>query len=186
MDFLNLPWKMLLLRGAIGILFGIVAMVWPLETAVALALLWGLWALVDGIGLGIAAFAGGSGGQKALAFAMAAIAVLAGLFAIFNPADAVKALTWVLGIWLIVRGLFELFGAFVPDLGGARWVLILSALLDLVLGVIFVANPGKGAVGLALLLGIIAFVWGAVLVVAAFVMRSQAHDLASDQPTGTI
>ena len=59
MDFLNLPWKMLLLRGAIGIVFGILAMVWPLETAIALALLWGIWALVDGIGLGMAAFSGG-------------------------------------------------------------------------------------------------------------------------------
>src|SRR5262245_44308374 len=98
MDFLNLPWKALLVRGAIGIVFGIVAMVWPLETAAALALLWGIWALADGIGLGMAAFAGGSGGQKALAFAMAAIAVLAGLWAVFNPGDAARVLTWVLGI----------------------------------------------------------------------------------------
>jgi uncharacterized membrane protein HdeD (DUF308 family) len=186
LDLLNMPWKMLLLRGAIGVLFGILAMVWPLETAIALALLWGIWAVVDGIGLGMAAFAGGSGGQKALAIGMAVLALIAGIFAIFHPGLTAAALTWVLGIWLIVRGLFEIFGAFAPGLGSARWVLVLTAIIDLVLGVIFVSNPGKSAVGLAFLLGLIALVWGVVLVIGAFVVRSQVRDLAGDQPASTV
>ena len=49
-DWFTLGWKMLLVRGAIGIVFGILAIAWPISTAIALALLWGIWALVDGIG----------------------------------------------------------------------------------------------------------------------------------------
>ena len=37
-------WKMLVLRGAVGIVFGILAVAWPIETAIALMLLWGFWA----------------------------------------------------------------------------------------------------------------------------------------------
>ncbi|WP_414673097.1 DUF308 domain-containing protein, partial [Kribbella sp.] len=41
---------MLLVRGALGIVFGILAIAWPISTAIAFALLWGIWALTDGIG----------------------------------------------------------------------------------------------------------------------------------------
>ena len=49
-DWFAVGWKMLVVRGVIGMVFGILAIVWPLETATALALLWGFWALFDGIG----------------------------------------------------------------------------------------------------------------------------------------
>ena len=41
-------WQMLVLRGALGILLGILAIAWPISTALALITLFGLWALVDG------------------------------------------------------------------------------------------------------------------------------------------
>ena len=49
-DWMNLSWKSLVVRGGVGIVFGILAMVWPVTTAIALALLFGFWALVDGVG----------------------------------------------------------------------------------------------------------------------------------------
>ena len=64
-DWLNLSWKMLMVRGALAIVFGLVAMAWPLETAIALAIVFGFWALVDGVG----SFAWAPDG-KAIAFTM--------------------------------------------------------------------------------------------------------------------
>jgi len=180
MDLLNTAWKLLLLRGVLGVLFGILAIAWPIDTVIALAVLWGIWALVDGLGLLVAAFSpGGSGGQRLLAGVMAVVAVLAGLYAIVHPDAAAAALTWVIGIWLLVRGVFELVGAFSREqTGSSRWMGVLSALVDFLLGGILVAHPGKSAVGITWLLGIIALVWGIVLIVLALVVRSQAHDLA--------
>lgn len=182
MDLLNTAWKLLLLRGVMGVLFGILAIAWPIETVIALAVLWGIWALVDGFGLFAAAFRpGGTTGERWLAGAMAAIAVLAGLYAIVHPGSAAVALTWVIGLWLVVRGFFELFGAFATGLpGSSRWMAVLSAAIDFLLGGILVAHPGKSAVGITWLLGSIALVWGVVLIVLAFVVRSQLHDLADD------
>jgi uncharacterized membrane protein HdeD (DUF308 family) len=48
-DWFAVGWKTLVVRGVIGMVFGILAIVWPLETATALALLWSFWALLDGI-----------------------------------------------------------------------------------------------------------------------------------------
>jgi uncharacterized membrane protein HdeD (DUF308 family) len=180
MDLLSTAWKLLLLRGVMGVLFGILAIAWPIETVIALAVLWGIWALIDGFGLFAAAFRpGGSGGERLLAGVMAAIAVLAGLYAIVHPGSAATALTWVIGIWLLVRGVFELVGAFRGgQTGSSRWMGVLSALVDFLLGGILVAHPGKSAVGITWLLGLIALIWGIVLIVLALVVRSQLHDLA--------
>jgi uncharacterized membrane protein HdeD (DUF308 family) len=185
MDLLSTAWKLLLLRGVMGVLFGILAIAWPIETVIGLAVLWGIWALVDGVGLFVAAFRPeGSGGQRLLAGLMAAIAVLAGLYAIVHPGSAAVALTWVIGIWLLVRGVFEVVGAFaVGQTGSSRWMGVLSGLVDFLLGGILVAHPGKSAVGITWLLGIIALVWGVVLIVLAFVVRSQLHDLADGGAT---
>ena len=111
-DWFTLGWKMLLVRGAIGIVFGILAIAWPISTAIALALLWGIWALVDGIGSIVQAFQRESRGSRVWLVLLGVIAILAGCFAITSPGMAAKTLTWILGIWLIIRGVFELFGAF--------------------------------------------------------------------------
>ena len=55
-DWYAVGWKMLLFRGVLGIVFGILAIAWPIETAIAFALLWGIWALADGVGSIVQAF----------------------------------------------------------------------------------------------------------------------------------
>jgi uncharacterized membrane protein HdeD (DUF308 family) len=176
-DWLNVSWKMLLVRGVIAIVFGIIAIAWPIETAIAFALLWGIWALVDGIGSLVQAFQpGATTGSRLLLIVMGVIALVAAFFAILSPGVAAVTLTWILGIWLIVRGVFELAGAFAASTSTPRWLLVLSALIDIVLGILFAANPGKGAVGIAVVLGIVAIAWGAAFIAAGFVMRKHFDD----------
>ena len=146
---------MLVLRGVLGIIFGIVAMVWPVTTAIALALMWGVWAVVDGISALAQAFQPEAIGKGWLV-AMGTLGLLAGLFAIFRPGVTAVGLTWVLGIWLVVRGLFELFGAFSSTIAQPRWLLFLSAALSIVLGLLFAFNPGTSAVAVAFWLGLMA------------------------------
>ena len=58
---------------------------------------------------------------------------------------------------------------------------MLGALLDLVLGWLFVANPGQAAPGVAVVIGILAVAWGIVFVVLALAARSATKDLPDDQ-----
>ena len=130
-------------------------MVWPVTTAIALALMWGVWAVVDGISALAQAFQPEAIGKGWLV-AMGILGLLAGLFAIFRPGVTAVGLTWVLGIWLVVRGLFELFGAFSSTIAQPRWLLFLSAALSIVLGLLFAFNPGTSAVAVAFWLGLMA------------------------------
>ena len=182
-DLLTATWKMLLLRGLIATVFGIVLIAWPDTTIVVLVVLWGIWALVDGIALAAQIFRSpGRTGQKVLVAVLALVAILAGLIAITRPGLAASAVTWFIGIWLLVRGLFELVGAFTSRASAPRWLLVLGALLDLVLGALFVANPGNSAVAIAVILGIIALAWGIVFVVLALLVRSRAAEVDRLEP----
>src|SRR5215216_4553457 len=53
-------WWLVLLRGIAGIVFGILAFVWPGLTLLTLVLFYGAYALVDGILSLVAAFTGGA------------------------------------------------------------------------------------------------------------------------------
>jgi uncharacterized membrane protein HdeD (DUF308 family) len=183
-DWLSLSWKLLMVRGVLAILFGIVAVAWPVNTAIALAIVWGFWALVDGIGSFAQAFDGDSpGSARLLHVLMGVIALIAAFFALFSPGVAAVTLTWILGIWLIVRGLFEVAGAFASTPAGPRWLLLLGAAVDFVLGALFVANPGAGVVGIAVVLGLTAMVWGVVFLVTGFIVRKEASTASPHPPT---
>jgi uncharacterized membrane protein HdeD (DUF308 family) len=180
-DWMSLSWKMLVVRGGIGVVFGVVALVWPIETAVALALLWGVWALVDGISsIGQAFTPEGKEGRVWL-IVMGVIALLAGIFAVTSPGITAVALTWLLGLWLIVRAGFEAFAAFSSTHEQPRWLLLIGAALSLIIGVLFVANPGGGAVALAVWLGVFALVWGVVLMIAGIAMRKDLPAAGTDR-----
>jgi uncharacterized membrane protein HdeD (DUF308 family) len=185
-DWLNLSWKMLMVRGALAIVFGVLAIAWPIETAVALAFLFGVWALVDGAGSFAQAFEKNmptSG--RILLIVMGFAALIAAFFAIFSPAVAAVTLTWILGIWLIVRGAFEVFASFSASRDAPRWLLLVSAAVDVILGVLFVANPGTSAVAIAWVRGITAVVWGVAFVAIGFVVRrDEGHATAASPPAG--
>lgn len=182
-DWLTLGWKMLLVRGVLGIVFGILAIAWPISTAIALALLWGIWALTDGIGSIAQAFQRDYRGSRVWLIVLGVIALLAGFFAIVHPGMTAATLTWILGIWLIVRGIFELAGAFSSNQPMPRWLLVLNGLLSLLIGILFAANPGAGAVSIAVLLGITALVWGVVLLAVAWSVRRATTGPARPSPS---
>jgi uncharacterized membrane protein HdeD (DUF308 family) len=182
-DWLSVGWKMLVVRGVIGIVFGILAIAWPISTAIALALLWGFWALMDGIGSLTQAFRPESRGSRFWLVLMGVIALVAAFFAIFSPAMTAVTLTWILGIWLIVRGAFEAFGAFGSNLMAPRWLLLLSAALSILLGILFAANPGAAAVGVATFLGVVALLWGGVFILGGLAVRK---GLSSPAQPGTL
>ena len=134
-------WKMLVVRGAVGIVFGIVAVAWPIETATALVLLWGFWALVEGISLLVQAFQSKTQGSRLGRGVLGVIAVVVAFFAIFSPAVTAQTLTWFVGIWLILRGVFEIFAAFNSYRLTPRWLLLVGAALSILLGVVLRRQP---------------------------------------------
>lgn len=165
-------WQMVVARGVLAVVFGLLALFLPISTAVALILLFGVWAAVDGVSSLAQAFSRPSPTLVRVALGlMGLLALVAAVFAIFRPIQTAVTLTWFLGIWLIARGIMELLLAFGASSLRPQWLILLSAITDFVLGVLFALNPGKGALGIATFLGIVALVWGVSYIAAGLALR---------------
>ena len=85
-------------------------------------------------------------------------------------------LTWVIGLWLIIRAVWDLYAAFAYTEGGsARWLRVLGAVLLGIAGIIIVTHPGTAALAFTVWIGLLALLWGVLLVVAGLMLRSAVN-----------
>ena len=173
MDWLALPWKVLVVRGVLGLLAGLATVLWPLSTVVALVVLLGVWALVDGVETIVAGARAPETAAKVGLVALGVLSVVAGLLVTLRPISSAVTLTWVLGLWLIVRGVIEAAQAFVGPVVGSRVMHLAAAALSALAGVLLAANPGRAALGLTVWLGVVIGLWGAVLLVTGLLSRRE-------------
>src|SRR6478672_9834616 len=97
----------LIVQGSMAILFGILAMAWPDITVVVLAFLFAAFLLFDGLVLTMASLAG-RGRNAGIRLAWGLLQVLVGLFVLFNPQLSFSVLILVLGLSILIRGVFSL------------------------------------------------------------------------------
>ncbi|MCA3526035.1 MAG: DUF308 domain-containing protein, partial [Rhodobacter sp.] len=90
------------------------------------------------------------------------VAILGGLFALFNPVEATFAATRIVAFIFILMGALQIVAAF-GDLGlGARiWTAALGA-LAIVIGVWIIGNPIEGTMVLTWTIGLLFMVEGIV------------------------
>lgn len=164
----------LLVSGAVALLFGLVAAFFPIATAIALVVLWGVYALLDGVTAAIMAFRPAPGQSRGYLIFTAVLGVVAGLIAIISPTTAGSAFAWVLGLWLMVRGVLEIVAAFTQQQPAPRWLLVLGGVFWLIAGWLIMSSPGTAALAIALWLGVLAIIWGIVLLVVGALVRREA------------
>ena len=172
-------WWAVLLRGVAAIAFGVLAFIWPGATILALTLLWGAFALVDGVLSLWAAFTGGGAKSPRWWLGVVGVAgIAAGLATFFWPGVAAFALLMVIAAWSIVVGVMEIVGAvrLRKEIEG-EWLLALGGLLYIVFGVLIVAQPAVGAVGAVWALGAVAIAIGVTLVALGLKLRK--HNVAT-------
>src|SRR5260370_2616654 len=136
-------WWVLLVRGMIGIVFGALFIFYPSITLVALLYLFGAYALVDGVFALIQAFRLGIHSDRWWPLVFEAIVGIAVgiVFFRFTGLSAL-AVAFVIAVWAIATGIFELVAAFrFGGQGGAPWLLGIGGVLSLIVGVIFAVMP---------------------------------------------
>jgi uncharacterized membrane protein HdeD (DUF308 family) len=135
-------------------------------TLAALILLFGAYALVDGIFNVIAAVSGRSGARRWWALLLAGlVSIAAGIVTFSMPGLTALALVYVIGAWAIARGVFEIVAAVrLRKVIRNEWWLGLSGALSIVFGALMMLAPGAGALALVFWIGAYAVVFGALLV----------------------
>lgn len=180
-DLISRSSTMLIVAGIAAGIFGIVAMVWTVSTAVTLVVLWGAFALVDGVLALVGAFQKQvPGALRAFLIIVGLLGIVAGIIALTRPIESAVVLTWVLGIWLIARGILEIVDGFSQH-GNSRWLLILGGVLWIVAGLLFAMNPGTAALAVTFWLGLLALAWGIFSVIAGIMAKRRVREAVEAQ-----
>jgi uncharacterized membrane protein HdeD (DUF308 family) len=170
-------WWLVLLRGIAGIVFGILAFVWPGLTLAVLILLYGAYALVDGVFALIAAFTGAAKPVPTWWLVVVGLSgIAAGLVTFFWPGVTALVLIFFIGGWSIAHGIFEIVGAIkLRKEIDNEWWLILAGALSVLFGIIVIAAPGAGALALVWVIGAYSLVFGILLVGLSLRLRKHRH-----------
>ena len=95
-------WWTLVLRGLAAIIFGVLAYVWPDITFTVLVLLFGAYALWDGVFALVSAFR--TQGERRWALVLEGlVGIAAGLVTFFWPGAATLAILTIIAVWASVR-----------------------------------------------------------------------------------
>jgi uncharacterized membrane protein HdeD (DUF308 family) len=176
-EILARNWGAVLLRGAVGVLFGLTTFLVPGLSVSALVLLFGAFALADGILEIVSAVRDRTGDAPRWAIVLRGLlGVAAGIVTIFWPGITALALLYVIAAWAIVGGAFEIAAAVrLRKVIRGEWLLAMSGVVSVALGVVLMLFPGPGAIALVLWIGAYALVFGAVLMVLALRLRAWLH-----------
>jgi uncharacterized membrane protein HdeD (DUF308 family) len=168
-------WWTFVLRGIVAILFGIMAIVMPGMALVTLVLLFGVYAMIEGVLNLIAAFQREAGEGRtwwSLLF-QGVLSIIAALVAFLLPGLTALGLLLVIAFWAITRGIVELVAAvrLRKQIRG-EWMLALSGILSIVFGVLVAMFPGAGALAVVLWIGVYAIVLGVLLIALGTRLRT--------------
>ena len=169
-------WWALAIRGIAAVVFGLLALFWPPTAFVALVLVFGAYAIVDGIFNLVAAVRAPHTGRRwgPLVFE-GIVSLIVGMITLLWPRISAFALVMFIAAWSIVTGIAEVVAAIrLRKQIRGEWLLALSGILSLALGVLLFLAPAAGALVLTIWIGAYAVVFGAVMVGLSLRLRSWA------------
>jgi uncharacterized membrane protein HdeD (DUF308 family) len=157
--------------GALTLLVGIAALVWPGPTLLAVGFLFGAYFVIWGAGLlirGVAA-PGVPTGLRILDIVIALLALLVGLVLMVRPGASVAAVAWALGFWWALLGVMQIVHGAV-EREGRVWNLVWGV-VGAAAGIIILASPEIALGTLVLIVGISLIVQGLLELLLAFAPR---------------
>ena len=171
-------WWLVLLRGVLAVLFGLYALFAPASALLALVFVFGFYAIMDGVAALVVGFRHRGTSHWGWHVAQGVVSLLSGIIALFWPGPTVLALVLIIAVWSIVLGVTQIVEAFTARRDGSSWVwLLISGIVGILFGIVLVSSPEAGALALLWVIGLFALVFGVVLIVWAFRLRTATKEL---------
>jgi uncharacterized membrane protein HdeD (DUF308 family) len=166
-------WRGFALRGALAILFGILAFARPDTTATALVYLFGAYAFIDGIAaLATSVNVAEERGHWVPILLVGLVGIIIGILSFSRPAATAVGLVSYVGAWAIITGILEFVGSFrLRKVVDGEWLLAVAGLLSIAFGIMISARPAAGMLSLVWIIGAYAVIFGALELALAFRLR---------------
>lgn len=161
----------LMLRGILELVIGILLLVTPLKTAKWLTIIFGVLLIADGVVLFLSSLRSNGSGRHWMIINAIAL-VIFGAVIVGSPLVMDQLWIVVLGVLHIVSAVNELFGG-----GWRRLMGLLSCVLALIIGVIFIVLPFIGLQAVLLVTGILMVAYGTFSLLTGADLRAASRKI---------
>ena len=174
LDRIAQHWWILLLRGIVALALGIVAIFFVGSTALALAVLFGVYALVDGVIAIVASVRMDHADHRwGWLLVEGLIGVVAGVLALIYPLAALLALAFLMGAWAILSGVAAITTAWrLRRVIAGEWLWILIGVFSVAFGIIVFLQPAAGVLALVYAFSFYAILTGVTFIGLAMRLRN--------------
>ena len=173
LTLLSRNWWLVALRGVFAILFGLLTLVFPTIALSSLVLLFGAYAIVDGVAAVWSSIQHRSEQGWWIHLLEGVVSIVAGLVTFAYPVITAVILLYVIALWAIMTGIFEIWAAIQlrKEISGEFWM-GLSGLISVIFGIVLIANPGSGILAVLWIVSVYAIAFGVFLIMLALRLRS--------------
>src|SRR3954452_24803656 len=176
-------WWLILLRGVLAIIIGVIAFAAPVATMLSLVLLFSAYMLVDGVFAIVAAVRAARARERWGLLVLEGIANIA-LAAIVTLWPGLTVLAFVLWIaaWSIISGALMLGASLRLKKDHGRGWLAFGGIVSIIYGILLVIAPLVGAIVLTWWLGAYSLVFAAALIALSLQLKSRRNDANAAAP----
>lgn len=177
---LSRNWWLVMLRGVFGIVFGLVAFLVPGAALLSLVVFFAIYLVADGVAGIVASVRAAQQNERwGMLLVEGLLSIIVGVLALLVPLGTVLAFVIMTAAWALLTGGLMLASAFKLSGAHGRWWMALGGIVSIVFGVLLAIAPLAGAVVLTWWIGAYAFVFGVMLLILGFQLRSR-----KDRPAG--
>ena len=168
-------WWLIGLRGVAAIIFGILTFMCPKDMIMVLIILFGIYALIDGVLAVNTSFQMQEDFDHWWIVLLEGLAgILVGVMVLINLTLSAAVLFLSIACWAIFTGLMEILAAILlSNEINQNWLMTLYGMLSVILGSILVVFPNIGVFGMIYVIGIYAIFDGLLMLYSAI----KVHDL---------
>ena len=179
-------WWLFLVAGIAWIVVGIVILRFNATTVDAVGILFGVFCLVAaGNEMMVASVS--SSGWRIFRWLLAALLVVVGIIAFYNPGDTFVSLAFVMSFYFVLRGVYDMVMSFAASMFQGWWLLLIVGLAEIALGFWAASSFKASVIVLVAWVAAGAIVYGVGQIASAFLIRKAGHEvatLAGGQPAG--
>ncbi|MGW2209600.1 HdeD family acid-resistance protein [Streptomyces sp. NPDC001781] len=171
-------WQVVLLTGIASLILGILVLIWPGATLVAVGVLFGIYLLVSGVFQLVSAFGTHrKTSLRVLAFISGALSILLGLFCFRGPMQSILLLALFIGIGWLIRGITQTMAAISDKQMPARGWHIFLGIVTFIAGIVLIDSPFESIAVLTLVGGWWLIIVGIVEIVTSFRIKGRAKEI---------